>query len=385
VTSGKPESGAFTATFAGIDLEQGRLAPLTVAYETYGRLNEDGDNAILVCHALTGSAHCGSFFGTDGAIRGAEGWWDPLIGPGRPLDTERFYVVCSNLLGGCYGTSGPTSVDLGTGSPYGPSFPCVTVRDMVRAQKLLLDRLGVRRLLSVTGGSLGGFQVLEWAAMYPQMVASIVPIATALQHSAWCIAFNQVAREAIRLDPEWQEGRYAPGAGPAAGLGLARQIAMISYRADVSFADRFGRRLGPGAARPNPLDWRSETNELPASGDDFEVSRYLRYQGQKLVERFDANTYITITEAMDQHDVGAGRGSASKALEPFRGPSLCLGIDSDVLYPVHEQQEIADLLRANGNQSRYAEIHSPHGHDAFLIEWDQLARHIAPFIGSVAG
>ncbi len=372
--------GQQTAEFEALELDAGRLAPLVLAYETYGTLNEDGSNAILVCHALTGSAHAGSFCHADGSLDGSEGWWDPLIGPGRSLDTDRYFVICSNIIGSCYGSSGPAAIDPQTGAVYGTGFPEITVRDMVRAQRLLIDRLGVRRLLSVAGGSLGGFQVLEWAATYPEMVASIIPIATALSHSAWCIAFNQVARHAIRLDPAFQEGAYARDGGPEAGLGLARQIAMISYRSAESFEARFGRQLAPGAARPNPLEWRSEGNESVPNGADFEVSRYLHYQGQKLVERFDANCYMTITEAMDRHDVGGGRGSAAEAMAPFRGPVLCLGIDSDVLYPTWQQREIVELFAANGNAAEYSEIASPHGHDAFLIEWDPISGAIAPFL-----
>lgn len=372
--------GLQSASFAALELDAGRLAPLTVAYETYGRLDEDGSNAILVCHALTGSAHAGTFYHDDGSIDGQPGWWEPLLGPGRAFDTNRWFVVCANFLGSCYGSSGPTSLDPTTGKPFGPTFPPLTVRDMVRAQRLLLDQLGVRRLLSVAGGSLGGFQVLEWAALYPDFVASIVPIATSLTHSAWCVALNEVSREAIRLDPAWCGGAYPPEEQPRAGLSLARQIAMISYRSDVSFDARFGRRLAPGAARPNPFQWRSEGNESVPSGADFEVSHYLHYQGVKLVERFDANSYITITEAMDRHDVGAGRGGAAAALAPFRGSALCLGIDSDVLYPTWQQREIIATLQANGNAARYAEIHSPHGHDAFLIEWDAMAAEIGPFL-----
>lgn len=375
--------GPQTARFDVLELDSGLLAPVDIAYETYGRLNEDGDNAILVCHALTGNAHAGSFYNDDGSLDGSAGWWDPLVGPGRALDTDRYFVICSNFLGGCYGSTGPTSLDPVTGAPYGPRFPAINVRDMVRAQRLLLERLGVRLLATVTGGSLGGFQVIEWAAMYPEMVRSIVPIATSLAHSAWCIALNQVAREAIRLDPSFQEGRYAPDAQPCAGLGLARQIAMISYRSAASFQDRFARLRAPGAARPSRFEWRGEGNETVATGDDFEVSRYLHYQGLKLVERFDANTYITITEAMDRHDVGAGRGSSAEALAAFKGPVLCLGIDSDVLYPTYEQHEIVEVFRNNGNDTRYVEIASPHGHDAFLINWEALTAAISPFMARV--
>jgi len=375
--------GLQTVRFDALQTDSGLLAPVDIAYECYGRRNEDGSNAILICHALTGSAHAGTFYDDEGALEGVEGWWDPMIGPGRALDTDRYFVVCSNFLGSCYGTTGPTSIDPKTGRPYGPRFPAITVRDIVRAQRLLLGALSITRLVTVTGGSLGGFQVLEWAAMYPEMVRSIVPIATSLSHSAWCIAFNQVAREAIRLDPAFRDGDYEPGAQPLGGLGVARQVAMISYRSGVSFQARFGRRLAPGTARTDPLEWRGEGNKAIPAGNDYEVSRYLRYQGHKLVERFDANTYITITEAMDRHDVGAGRGSAAQALAPFRGPVLCLGIDSDLLYPTYQQREIVELFRNNGNDARYVEIASPHGHDAFLIEWDPLSAIIGEFVAAV--
>ncbi|MHB8575744.1 MAG: homoserine O-acetyltransferase MetX [Dehalococcoidia bacterium] len=375
--------GSQTAHFDALELNSGRLAPIDIAYETYGRLSEDGGNAILVCHALTGSAHAGSFYAADGSLDGAEGWWDPLIGPGRPLDTDQHFVICSNFLGSCYGTTGPASVDPASGRQYGRRFPAITVRDMVRAQRLLIDRLGVRRLRTVAGGSLGGFQVLEWAAMYPELVQSIVPIATSLAHSAWCIALNQAAREAIRLDPAFFGGDYATDSQPVNGLGLARQIAMISYRSAPSFESRFGRRLSPGAARPDPFEWRTEGNAGVPSGDDFEVSHYLRYQGHKLVERFDANTYIAITEAMDRYDVGAGRGSAAQALSAFSGPVLCLGIDSDVLYPTYEQRALVEVFRGNGNAARYVEVASPHGHDAFLMEWDAMAAAIGPFVAAL--
>ncbi len=374
--------GPQTAQFDSLELDSGRLSPVQIAYECYGQLNEDGSNAILVCHALTGNAHAGSFYDAEGRLVGVEGWWDPLIGPGRALDTDRYFVVCSNFLGGCYGTTGPTSLDPRTGRPYGPRFPAISVRDMVRAQRLLMATLGVTRLLTVTGGSLGGFQVLEWAAMYPEMVQSIVPIATSLAHSAWCIGLNQVAREAIRLDPAFRDGDYAAGDQPLDGLGVARQIAMISYRSGVSFQARFGRRVAPGTERAQPFQASGKGTKVIATGEDFEVSRYLRYQGQKLVDRFDANTYITITEAMDRHDVGAGRGSAAQALMSFRGPVVCLGIDSDVLYPTYEQREIVRLFRNNGNDARYVEITSPHGHDAFLIEFDALGVVIGEFVAA---
>lgn len=335
-------------------MDSGRtLAPVTVAYETYGTLNAAGDNAVLVCHALTGNAHAAGFSSPDPA---SAGWWEPLIGPGRGLDTSKYFVICSNFLGGCYGTTGPTSVNPATGKPFGPDFPQMTVRDMVRVQKSLLDHLGVRALRTVIGGSLGGMQVLEWGVMFPGFVRSMVPIGTAAGHSPWCIGLNDIARQAIMNDPAWKDGRYDPAAQPRSGLSLARQVAMMSYRSDVSFLSRFGREQRPDGA--------------------FQVESYLRYQGEKLVNRFDANTYIAITRAMDAHDVSPGRGTVEDVLGSLDIPALCIGISSDVLYPVHEQKALAGMLR----RSRYREIQSPHGHDAFLMEYVQLAGIVREFL-----
>ncbi len=333
------------------------LPEVEVAYEQYGLLSAYGDNAILACHALTGSARAA----------GDQGWWDPLIGPGMAFDTSKFAVFCPNILGSCYGTTGPASEDILRGRPYGPRFPRISVGDMVKVQHRLLEHLGVRSLVTVAGGSLGGLQVLEWAAQAPAMVRSIMPIATGLAHSAWNIAFNEAARQAIRQDPDFHGGDYhARGTVPGAGLALARMIAMISYRSAASFDGRFGRNA-------------------PATDEDhegrYDVESYLHYQGKKLVERFDANCYLRITEAMDDFDVGQGRGGAAQALKRFSGPALVLAIDSDVLYPPWQQQQIVEVLRANGNHVTYGEIHSPHGHDAFLMEWDQMESHIRAFMG----
>ncbi len=335
------------------------LPELTVAYETYGTLNAAGDNAILVCHALTGSAHAAGLSSPD--LRSA-GWWDPMIGPGRPLDTDRYFVIASNFLGGCYGTTGPTSIDPLTGKRYGMSFPAYGVRDMVHVQKGLLDHLRVKSLVTVIGGSLGGMQVLEWPLCYPAMVRSIIPIATAARHSAWCIGLNDLTRQAIMMDPAWQGGAYDPSAQPAAGLSLARQIAMVTYRSDISFARRFGREASPVAQ----------------GGKDgmFAVESYLRYQGDKLVGRFDANTYLYITRAMDAHDVADGRGTLTDVLGAITVPSLNIGISSDILYPAHEQKAIAAALP----RSVYREIDSPDGHDAFLIAYDQLGAFVRQFL-----
>jgi homoserine O-acetyltransferase len=345
------------------------LAPVTVAYETYGTLNHGRDNAVLVCHALTGSAHVA---GLSSADPHSAGWWDPMIGPGRPLDTSRYYVVCSNFLGSCYGTTGPTSADPRTGKPYGMTFPEYTVRDMVRLQKALMDHLGIYGLRTVIGGSLGGMQVLEWPLMYPGMVASIIPIATATQHSPWCIGLNDLARQAIMLDPAWKSGAYDPEVQPERGLSLARQIAMMSYRSDTSFQARF---------RRDPVV-NGETVPLadPQYNPPYQVERYLRYQGKKLVDRFDANTYLYITRAMDSHDVAAGRGPLADVLRSIHHPALCIGISSDVLYPAHEQRVIAAALPS----SRYREVDAPHGHDAFLISYELLGPMVSEFLEECA-
>ena len=340
----------------GLTLESGYTLPsVDVACEVYGHLSPARDNAILLCHALTGSAGAG----------GPSGWWKPLIGPGKAFDTGRYAVICSNILGSCYGTTGPASKNPETGEPWGPAFPEITVGDMVAAQRALLATMQVEQLVTIAGGSLGGLQVLEWAAREPAMARSIIPMACGIAHKPWQIAFNEVARQAIRNDPAWHAGSYTQQ--PARGLALARMIAMISYRSAASFEDRFGRNRGPAS---------------PAPGD-FDVSTYLHGQGEKLVKRFDANCYMRITTAMDAFDVGAGRSGAARALAPFDGPALVAGIDSDALYPTSDQAEIVEILRANGNPVEYREVRSIHGHDAFLMEWDQLEAIIGPFLAGL--
>ena len=342
----------------------GRLEHVAVAYEEYGRRDRDGTNTVLVCHALTGSAHAAGV----GERDGAPGWWDALIGPGKAIDTDRFHVVSSNVLGGCYGTTGPSSIDPATGRPYGTRFPRYTVRDMVAAQKRLLDRLGVTTLRAVVGGSMGGMQVVEWAATYPEMVRAIVPIAIGARHSAWAIGLNEVARRAITADPAWRGGAYRLDQQPEAGLGLARAIAMLSYRAPASVESRFGRARREEAVRGS--------DGLGAGEAPFQVASYLAYQGVKLVRRFDANTYLYLTLAMDEYDVGAGRGGTSAVLSRLTMPALVIGIDSDVLYPEAEVRELAAALP----NSTYARVSSPHGHDAFLIEFGQVERHLRAFL-----
>lgn len=345
-----------------LPLQYGDTLPhVAVAFETYGTLNRARDNAVLLCHALTGSAHAAGL----GDASEVPGWWDPLVGPGKAIDTREHFVVCSNILGGCYGTTGPTSLNPRTGRAYRLDFPRYTVRDMVTVQKRLLDRLGVGSLKAVVGGSMGGMQVLEWAAMYPDFVRSLVPIAVGARHSAWAIGLNEVARRAITSDPAWQGGAYPPGRQPETGLGLARAVAMLSYRSFDSLESKFGRErvsLSRGLLEPS-----------------FEIASYLAYQGVKLVKRFDANTYLYLTKAMDDYDLAEGRGRLSEVLSGMRLPALVMGIDSDVLYPESEQRALVEGLP----QADYARIRSPHGHDAFLIEFSQLAVRLRRFLTSI--
>ena len=350
------------------------LHEVTVAYETWGTLDERASNAVLLCHAWTGDSHAA---GEAGRGHPAPGWWDDVIGPGRAIDTDRWFVVCANVLGGCQGSTGPASPHPADGHPYGSRFPVVTIRDMVRAQSRLATHLGVGAWHSVVGGSMGGMQVLEWALTFPQRVRSIVPIATCAQATAQQIAWGAIGRRAIRLDPRWRGGDYydaPPGEGPAEGLAVARMIAQITFRSDNVFTDKFGRDLADG----------NELSDSLGLWQRFEVERYLEYHGDKLVRRFDTNSYLLIGKAMDLHDVGRHRGGLEAAMARITVPSLTVGIWSDMLYPTYQQRQIAALL-VNSPSSEYVELDSPHGHDAFLIEFDQVGPPIARFLDRVAG
>ena len=328
-----------------VALEGGGVLPaLEIGYRTWGTLAPDGSNAVMVCHALTGSAD-------------ADRWWTRMFGPGRALDPARDFVVCSNILGSCYGTTGPASPDPATGAPWRGRFPKVTVRDMVRAQHALLRALGVRRLRLVIGGSLGGMQVLEWALLYPELVDAAVFIASTARHSAWAIGLSEAQRQAVFADPRWRGGDYDPADPPSAGLAAARMAAMLTYRSALSMEQRFGRR--------------QQTEDL------FAVQSYLRYQGEQLVDRFDPATYVTLLDAMDSHDVARGRGDLDDVLRSIRLPMLVVSIDTDVLYWPWEQREVARLVP----HAKLAVLDSVHGHDAFLIDVDRLSDMVAEFRG----
>jgi homoserine O-acetyltransferase len=350
------------------------LRDVTVAYETWGELDTSASNAVLLCHAWTGDSHAA---GPADDGHPTPGWWEGVIGPGRAIDTTRYFVVCANVLGGCQGSTGPASPHPDDHRPYGSRFPVVTIRDMVRAQARLADHLGIGIWHSVIGGSMGGMQVLEWAVMYADRVRSIVPVATCMHATAQQIAWGAIGRRAIRLDPRWRGGDYydaAPGDGPAEGLAVARMVAQVTFRSDNVFTDRFGRSLADVARDRDSFDLFQR----------FEVERYLDHHGEKLVRRFDANSYLIIGKAMDLHDVGRGRGGLEAAMARIRVPTLAMAISSDMLYPTYQQRQILDILTSLGTPCEYVEIDSPHGHDAFLINLEQVGEPIAKFLDRVA-
>ena len=343
---------------------------LEVAYNTYGRLNAERSNAVLVCHALSMDQHAAS----RNPLTGKPGWWDHVLGPGRPIDTNRFFVICSNVLGGCSGTTGPASIDPATGQPYGLTFPVVTVADMVRAQARLIEALGVERLFAVVGGSMGGMQVLEWAALYPERLFAAVVIAAAARHSAQNIAFHEVGRQAIMADPDWQGGDYARlGVRPEKGLAVARMAAHITYLSEPALQRKFGREL-----QRDGLSWGFDA--------DFQVESYLRHQGAAFVDRFDANSYLYITRAMDYFDLTARHPDGlAGAFARARDVHFCVfSFTSDWLYPTHESQMIVRALNAAGARTSFVEIASDKGHDAFLLDEPVLASALGGFLDSAA-
>jgi homoserine O-acetyltransferase len=353
-----------TYTFDELPLQHGgRLGPVTLAYETWGTLNAQGDNAILITHALTGSSHA---YDPEYPDDPKMAWWNLLIGPGRVFDTSRYFVICSNVLGGCYGSTGPSSIDPRTGRPYGMRFPIISIRDMVHAQRKLIEHLEVRELVMVAGGSIGGQQALEWAVTYPELVRKVVVVAATAAQSAQAVAFSEVQRQAIMADPRWLCGDYAPGQGPATGLAIARMLAMITYQSEEAMEVRFARKSVQRNECLSPTF-------SPDLGGRFDVENYLYYQGGQLARRFDANSYLYISRAMDLYDVSEGYPSLNAALCRMRSKALFIGVRSDILFPAVHIRWLADKLRAIGGDGSYVELDSPHGHDAFLKEWHQMA------------
>ena len=350
-----------TVTFPSLTLDSGAtLAPVDIAYETWGSLDAAKSNAILLTHAFSGDSHAG----------GEDGWWNKMVGPGKAFDTDRYFIICSNVLGGCRGTTGPSSPNPANGQPYAMDFPVITIGDMVRLQVKLIDHLGIPRLLAVAGGSMGGMQALEWATAYPDRAASAIPIAATAKHSAQQIAFNEVGRQAIMGDPAWRGGNYYAGVPPARGLAVARMVGHITYMSDASMRDKFGRRL----------------RDKDAFGFDFsvdfEVESYLRYRGQQFVERFDANSYLYITKAMDYFDLTAAGPSLADVLGETPTRFLVLSFTSDWLYPTYQSLEIVDALRARNADVAFCELTSTYGHDAFLVDVAEQSEIVRGFLAS---
>ncbi len=344
------------------------LTPFQIAYQTYGALNADRSNAILLCHALTGDQHVANVH----PVTGKNGWWETLVGPGKAVDTNRYFVICSNVVGGCLGSTGPASTNPATGKVWGLEFPVITIPDMVRAQAMLIDRLGIETLFGVVGGSMGGMQVLQWTAAYPDRVFSALPIACATRHSAQNIAFHEVGRQAVMADPDWRGGRYVEeGTDPHRGLGVARMAAHITYLSDAALHRKFGRRM--------------QDRELPTfSFDaDFQVESYLRYQGSSFVERFDANSYLYLTRAMDYFDIAADHnGVLAEAFRETITRFCVVSFTSDWLFPTSESRDVVHALNAGGARVSFTEIETDRGHDAFLLDVPEFIDMVRAFLES---
>ena len=361
----------FAAPPGEMPLQSGAsLGPITLAYETYGRLNDTRTNAVMVCHALSGSSHAAGYYAEDEK----PGWWDNMIGPGKAIDTDRYFVICPNIIGSCYGSTGPGSLDPGTGRPYGLRFPLFTIADVVRAERRLVDHLGVPSLLAVVGGSIGGMQALEWAAAYPEMVRSVIPIASTCKRSALSIGLCEAQRQAIMADPDWNNGDYYDREPPRKGLALARIIGHITYLSEASMQRKFGRRLQDNAAFK--FDFTT----------DFQVESYLHHQGRKFVDRFDANSYLYITKAADYFDLGEQRGGGS-LVRAFAGTAakyLVISFSSDWLFPTAQSREMVRALTKAGRDVSFCEIDCDAGHDSFLLAEVPMTRLISGFLARVA-
>jgi homoserine O-acetyltransferase len=366
---GLVETQSWTFEEPVLELECGRsLSPVTQAYEMYGTLSPERDNAILIFHALSGDAHVAGYHTPEDP---KPGWWDVMVGPGKPFDTAKYAVICVNVIGGCKGSTGPASIDPQTGEPYGLGFPMVTIGDMARAQKRLIDHLGIKRLLAVTGGSMGGMLALDWAVRYPESTASVLAIATSARMNAQGIAFNEVGRQAIMADPNWQGGNFYGKTLPGAGLSIARMVGHITYLSEEQMRAKFGRRL---------QDRETFGYDF---GTEFQVESYLRYQGSRFVERFDANSYLYITKAIDYFDLTNGHRSLVEAFEDVRAEFLVVSFSSDWLYPTAESKEIVRALQANGVPMTFIEILNAYGHDAFLLPNEQFSEAVSSFLANV--
>src|SRR4051812_25155164 len=371
VTAHDADKGKAITFEQPLPLDCGRsLSPFTVAYMTHGTLNADKSNAILICHALTGD----QFVASANPITGKPGWWVSLVGPGKPVDSERYFVICANVVGGCMGTTGPADNDPPSGHPYGLSFPLITIRDMVRAQKMLVDALGIEKLFAVLGGSMGGMQVLQWAASYPENVRAAIPIACAARHSAQNIALHEVGRQAIMADPDWKNGEYlAAGTTPAKGLAVARMAAHITYLSEAALQRKFGRNL----QNRDALSFQF--------APDFQIESYLHHQGASFVDRFDANSYLYITRAMDYFDLAEENGGHLANAFKVSDTRFCIiSFTSDWLFPTVDNKEVAHALNAVAANVSFVEIKTDKGHDAFLLDEPEMFATVRGFLNAVA-
>lgn len=376
----EPQEFTFAAPPHEMVLQSGeKLGPITLAYETYGELNAAASNAILVLHAFSGDAHAAGFH------KGAHkpGWWNDMVGPGKAFDTNQYFVVSSNVIGGCKGSTGPSSINPATGKPYGLDFPLITIADMVEAQRHLIDHLGIERLLCVAGGSMGGMQVLQWLKSYPQRICAAIPIATSMRHSPQQIAFNEVGRQAVMADPHWMDGDYYQHHNPHGGLAVARMIGHITYMSEVSMAEKFGRRVRRATPDLRLGDGQETRDSRKAKfQQDFEVGNYLMYNGDNFVKRFDANSYLYITTALDQFDLAEGK-PLQEIFQGLQASLLVIAFKSDWLYPAHQSRDIVRACKLARVDTTFCEVNSTYGHDAFLVEVAEQTHLISHFLHKV--
>lgn len=355
-------------SIGNIELRSGKvLKDVEVAYHTYGKLNKKADNVLIICHALTGDHY-------PGRHENIKGWWESLVGPGKVIDTDRFFIVCSNIIGGCYGSTGPSSLDPDTGVPYGMSFPLIEFADATQAQVKLAQSLGIKKVFAVVGGSMGGMNVLEWGMQKTLPVDKLIVLAAPAKTSPFVIAFHEIQRQAIMLDADWRGGDYYGRDIPSAGLSVARMIGVLSYRSEYSLTAKFGRKPA----------WRTGVIEDPYQGfnQKFDVESYMNHQGDALIHRFDPNSYLYLTKAIDLFDISKGQESMEQAMAQLRGHLYCLSIDTDLLFPPHQLIEMVEMRRQSGKATDYFELNSIHGHDAFLIEFAQMEGIIGKWLST---